>query len=417
MRAKTISVLTSLLLLSLISCGGGDSDNNPANGGDEPTIRIGLLTSLTGALERLGPSHRAAAEMATREINAAGGILGRQIELVIADSETDPVASGQNAQTLIAKGVAAIVGPGISSATLKVANEITIPQEILLVSHGATSAAITSLDDNDLVWRTAASDNIKAKIAAGVAFDLGAQKVGVIFIDNSFGRGLAEEFATQYAALGGEVVNNIAYPELTGDEISSYDYRIHVDLVMDGEPDLIYMITFADDGSKIAIAADARVSDAYRPLFLAELPPSTGSLAEIGIYDGLYGVEQESPDSPNHAQFAREFRAQFDSDPDLFADSIYDALYLIALAIEQAGSAESPAIAAELRAISAGGTQINVGEIARGLELIRQNADIDYEGASGSINFDANGDVASATYRVWKVENGAFVNLETITFP
>ena len=409
-NAKACRLLKCLLLpLALGAC--GDDGKGPAAAGGD-AIKIGLLTTLTGALGRQGPTHRAAADMAVREINAAGGVLGRELEVVVADSETDP---GQG--LLLDGGVAAIVGPIISSATLRVAEEVAIPRGALILSPASTSPEISGLDDDGLVWRTAASDVLKAQVAAGLAFDLGARRAGVVFVDNSFGRGLADEFARLFVELGGAVPNRVPYPELTGNEIEAYDYRLHVAQVMEGEPDLIYFITFVEDGAKIAIAADARVSDAYSPIFLAEIPPAAGALSEAGIYEGLYGVEQASPASANHRLFLERYRELFSSEPDLFADAVYDAVYLLALAMERAGGTGSREIAARLAEVSAGGAPVNVGEAAKGLDLARRGEDIDYEGASGSIEFDGRGDVASATYRIWKVENGTIIDLETVLLP
>ncbi|MFT5090437.1 MAG: branched-chain amino acid transport system substrate-binding protein [Candidatus Latescibacterota bacterium] len=404
------------LLLTFSSCGGGD-DKSTNTGDSTAPIKIGLLTTLSGALSRWAPSHRAAALMALREINEAGGVLGRELELVVADTGTDPDQAVIGARELIDQDVALILGPVISSATLKVAREVTIAQGILLISPASTSAEISTLEDDDLVWRTAASDLIKAKVAAEVAFDSGARRAGVIFIDNSFGVGLSDEFATQFVLLGGEIINSVPYPELSGNEIENYDYRSHVNLVMNNEPDLVYLISFADDGEKIAIAADALVTDDYRPQLLVEIPPSIESLTQIGLYEGLLGVEQQSPTSANHRLFLSNYIAQYDAEPELLADALYDAFYLAALAIQQASSTQGPDIAAQLRDASTGGTPINVGEYARALELLNQGADIDYEGASGSIEFDSHGDVSTATYRVWKVGNGAFVDVKTVSFP
>ena len=405
--------LSSLLAFS--SCGGDDK----STGADMDTapVKIGLLTTLSGALSRWAPSHRATAQMALSEINDAGGVLGRKVELVVADSGTDPDQAVLSARALIDQGVAVILGPVISSATLKVAREVAIAQDIPLISPTSTSSEISALEDNNLVWRTAASDLVKAKVAAEVAFDSGARRAGIIFIDNSFGIGLADEFTTQFVSLGGEVINLIAYPELSGNEIENYDYRAHVNLVMNNEPDLVYLISFADDGDKIAIAADGLVSADYRPQFLVELPPSVESLSQIGIYEGLLGIEQQAPASANHRLFLSNYIAQYDSEPVLFADALYDAFYLAALAIQQAGSTEGSKIAAQLHGVSTAGTPVNVDEYARALELLDQGIDIDYEGASGSIEFDTRGDVSTATYRVWRVENGAFVDVKTVSFP
>jgi branched-chain amino acid transport system substrate-binding protein len=404
-----------LIVTLLFGCGGDSSSTAPTN--DAEPIRIGQLTTLTGALAQLGTSWRATAEMAVAEINAAGGVLGRPLELVIADTETDPAAAVVGARSLLARGVVGIVGPQISSATLRVAREVTVAGKVPIISPSSTAAEISTLEDDDMVWRTAASDIFKGKIVAKYAYDTGSRRAAIIFIDNSFGRGLSDEFISTFEGLGGEVINRINYPELDGDAIGEYDYRPHTEAVMSGEPDLVYVISLTEDGVKIMISADAAVSDTYRPRFMSELAPSTDLLALVSIYEGLSGLEQRSPTTANRALFVSNFVSRYDLEPEQFADGIYDAIYLLALAMEQAGSTEAEAITGALRSVSSSGAAINVADFARAKALIASGTDIDYEGASGSIDFDANGDVASGTFRVWTVENAAFVDVTTITFP
>jgi len=100
-----------------------------------------------------------------------------------------------------------------------------------------------------------------------------------------------------------------------------------------------------------------------------------------------------------------------------FADGLYDAIYLLALAMEQGGSTDAAVITANLQSVSRGGAAVNVADFSRARSLIGNGTDIDYEGASGAIGFDSNGDVTSGTFRVWKIENAAFADVTTITFP
>ena len=90
---------------------------------------------------------------------------------------------------------------------------------------------------------------------------------------------------------------------------------------------------------------------------------------------------------------------------------------MLALAIEQGGSTDADVIVSQLRDVSLSGAAVNVADFARAKTLIDNDLDIDYEGASGSIDFDAHGDVTSGTFRVWQVQNAAFADVITITFP
>ncbi|MBT4099015.1 MAG: ABC transporter substrate-binding protein [Gemmatimonadetes bacterium] len=404
-----------LLGLLIASCGGDSGSTGPKT--DETPILIGQLTTLTGALDRLGGSWRATATLAVDEINAGGGVLGRPLQLVVADSETDPDAAVAGAQSLVAQGVVAIVGPQISSAALRVAREVTIAANIPIISPSATAAEITGLEDNHLVWRTAASDILKGRIVADYAYEIGARRAGVIFVDNSFGRGLSEEFIDAFESLGGEVLNRVNYPELDGDAIETYDYRPHAEAVAAGEPDLIYVIAFGADGVKIMISSDGLVTDEYRPQFLSELAPSADLLPLVAIYEGLLGLEQQSPTTVSRSSFVSNYQDRYGGEPVQFADGLYDAIYLLALAMEQGGSTDAAVITANLQSVSRGGAAVNVADFSRARSLIGNGTDIDYEGASGAIGFDSNGDVTSGTFRVWKIENAAFADVTTITFP
>jgi len=420
MKAKPTdrSLCWLLTALTAILLGCGDDASGPTETDDDaPPIKIGLLTTLSGALSRIGPAHRAAVNMAAEEINDGGGVLGRTIEIVVADTGTDPEKATAGARELIAQDVAAIVGPNISSSVIEVATKVTVPEGMLLISPSATAGEITALEDDGLIWRTAASDAFKGKIAAHYAFESGSRTAGLLLIDNSFGRGLAAEFAAEFTRLGGRVVNTIDYPELRIEEIEGYDYRPHLVEVMEEEPDLIYLISLVEDGIKIVISANDLLSSTYHPRFLSEIPPTEQLLGEVGTYEGLIVISQESSTDQNHVVFLEKYQDRYQSAPELFTESAYDALYLLALAMGQAGSTAPADIAAQLQSVSSGGTKIGVGEFTHAAELIAQVQDIDYDGASGAIDYDANGDVTSGTFQVWKIEDGRFADAGLLTFP
>ena len=175
----------------------------------EPTgepIKIGTLIDTTGDLAIFGPSIVLATDLAALLINEAGGIDGRPVELIHRDSGTSPQIATDAASALVnVDGVEAIVGSLSSGVTLAVAESVTIPNGVVLVSPASTSPAISSLDDNDTVFRTTVSDALQGVIAAQAASQLGYDNVATIYINNAYGEGLSTVFQETFEGLGGTV--------------------------------------------------------------------------------------------------------------------------------------------------------------------------------------------------------------------
>ena len=169
-------------------------------------IKIGTLIDATGDLAVFGPPIVLATDLAALLINEAGGIDGRQIEMVHRDSGTSPQIATDAASALVnIDGVEAIVGSLSSGVTLAVAESVTIPNGAVLVSPASTSPAISSLDDNDLVFRTTVSDAFQGVILAQLANELGYQNVATMYINNAYGEGLSTVFSETFESLGGTV--------------------------------------------------------------------------------------------------------------------------------------------------------------------------------------------------------------------
>jgi branched-chain amino acid transport system substrate-binding protein len=416
---KTIRfTVTALALVCFWSCGGSDSGSGPEKGAD--TFRIGLLFPMSGPWVK-GPAWRNAAEMAAAEINRNGGVLGRQIELLIADTETVPERAAIEAQNLVEAGVSAIVGAAASSSTVLAAERATVPGGILLISPASTSPSISGLDDNGLVWRTVASDIFQGRIAAQYAYEQGARRAGILFVDNPYGQGLAAAFSAEFGRLGGETINSVAYPELSSTGIDGFDYGSRVRAAFSGEPDLFYMITYDQDGAKITVVAAGHITDDYRPLFLGCDGNQSQAFVDNSapkVVEGMIGTLQApSEDDPGYVAFAQGYAKLYGIEPESFSESTYDAVYLVALAAARAGSLESPAIAAHMQTVSVGGQTVGPADYASALQRLAAGGDIDYRGATGAVDFDANGDMASGAFRIWRIEGGRFVTLRSVAFP
>jgi branched-chain amino acid transport system substrate-binding protein len=420
MISKARCILLCLLLLT--GCGSGDGDSNGAGPAEqEPTIKIGLLTELAGLWEQFGLPWELAAKMAIEEINAGGGVLDRDLELISLHAEPDVAAMKENAQTLIDRGAVAIVGPAFSEIFPAVANEVALPQGMLLITPSVTSPTLSKLDDDGLVWRTAPSDALLGKVASRYAREtLGRQTAGILVLDNAYGQGLAETFSAEFTAQGGQVLTQVPYPNLSSEEVAAYDYREHIEELVGGEPDLLFLTAREEQIAKITIALKNHLGDSYKPALLTSANRSGDWLANAdpSVVEGMRGIVPiPSQDSPGYRTFSTRFKEKYQVDPVQFADGVYDAFYLLALAMEQADSAIPGDIAAQLQSVSAGGTKVGVGEYSRARQLIGQPADIDYDGASGAIDFESNGDVPNGSYSIWEISSGQFADIESITFP
>ena len=168
-------------------------------------VKIGTLLDLTGALEAYGKPIQNGAILAAEQLNAAGGPLGRKIELIHRDSQTDPTAGIDAAKKLVELDkVVAIVGALSSGVTIPVATSVTIPSGIVQISPASTSPQLTDLQDNDLLFRTCPSDALQGKVSGRLAKTLGFQTVSTIYVNNPYGSGLSKTFSQTFGEHGGK---------------------------------------------------------------------------------------------------------------------------------------------------------------------------------------------------------------------
>ncbi|MEE3042906.1 MAG: ABC transporter substrate-binding protein [Candidatus Latescibacterota bacterium] len=212
----------------------------------------------------------------------------------------------------------------------------------------------------------------------------------------------------------------IAYPELSSDQIDAFDYSGVVERAFGEQPDLIYLITYDQDGAKITVAATNHVTDDYIPTFLGCDGNASQAFLDNsapGITEGMVGTVPIAPeDHVDYLAFVARV-ARYGIEPETFSESTYDAVYLLALATLHAQSVEPTRIAASMQTVSVGGTPVTAAQFSLARNLLRTGEDIDYTGAAGSLDFDDVGDILSGTYRIWRVEGGSFSVIQTTAFP
>ncbi|WP_433081628.1 ABC transporter substrate-binding protein [Dactylosporangium sp. CA-052675] len=159
--------------------------------GQKPALKYGLLLPKTGALAFQGPPMFAAAKLAIKEINEAGGVLGQQVQVVEGDDGTNPEIAKATAAQFIAQGVAVIIGAGASGVSAAVIPQVALAGRVM-ISPSATSDALTKVDDKGFFFRTSPPDKLQAKAVADIIMRDGHTKVAIIARDDNYGSGLAE---------------------------------------------------------------------------------------------------------------------------------------------------------------------------------------------------------------------------------
>lgn len=405
-RSKVVrsAVMLSALGLALAACSSDSSDTSseatdaasaPAAEGNGSLV-IGTLLPQTGSLAFLGPPEFAGVNLAAQEINAAGGVNGGDVEIIDGDSgDTSTNIAAQTVDRLISQGADAIVGAASSSVTLTVIDKVT-SSGVAMVSPANTSTELTTYPDQGLYSRTAPPDTLQGQVLADQALEDGNQSICILALQDAYGEGLANVVETVFTDNGGEVTETIIY------DPKAASFEAEVGRCAATNPDGIVLIGFDESKKILQELIKQGVGPQDTQLYLVDGNLSN-TLAE-GLPDGIMeGVKGTLPG----AEASDEFQAALlETDPNLvdfsYAAESYDAVVLIALAAIQAGDDSGASIAANIASVSG---QNDEGEVCESFEacktLLEEGKDINYEGQSGPINLDDNGDPARAAMGVY----------------
>lgn len=388
---------SSALLLSACASGTDTATDTAAADGVQPiaagdrdlSLKIGSLLPTTGGLAFLGPPEIAGVDLGVVEVNEADA--GMTVEVIHRDSgDTTTDTATVSTTDLLGQGVQAIVGAASSGVSKTVIDQI-VAAGVVQFSPANTSADFTTWEDNGLYWRTAPSDVLQGEVLGNLIAEDGNSTLGIIYLNDAYGSGLAKFTAEAFEAAGGTVVAEEMFNE--GD--TSFDSQVNA--VMAEKPDAIALITFEQIKTiaPVLIAAGATGDQ----LYLCD-----GNIADFskdfapGLLEGAKGT-YPGLDASKLGDFNDRLLAV---DPALtdftYAAESYDALVLIALASYAANSTDPATFAKYLRQVSGGaGDGEKVTTFADGAALLKEGKQIDYDGPSGPVTFDENGDPTEAT--------------------
>lgn len=398
-----MTIRASIVALTVVAAVG---TSTTANG--QESVKIGVLAGVTGPLANFIPPMLDSVNLVVQQVNDQGGLLdGQSMEIVIADTQAAAQPAVDAANKLVGvENVAAIWGALSSGATLAAATSVAVPNKVVMLSPTATSPEMTGLNDDDYIFRVVASDDYQGKVLADIVKEEGINKVAVTYVNNDYGVGIARTFIDAYKTAGGEVTGEQKHEE------KSASYRAELATLAGGEPEALVVIAYAG-GSGISIVRQSLENGLFDRFIGTDGLRDNKLIEELGE-ENLATTFFSSPTSPPGTTAQEKFKGAYEAayetaEDKIFIEQSYDAAFLLALAVEQAGSADRAAIRDALRAVAGPpGEVIEPGEWAKAKELIAAGTDINYEGVGGSLDFDDVGDV-TGFFGKFVVENGSYI--------
>ena len=352
---------------------------------DLSAINIGYFGDLSGPTFNYGQSGRNGVLMAADEINQAGGINGRKIDIILEDDQGSPELAATLANKLARQDkVVSIIAGGASGSSLA-AGPIAQSARVPMISPSGTNPAVTQI--GEYIFRVCFIDPFQGEVMARFASrTLSAKKAAILVDYNSpYSRGLTEFFEMSFTKLGGQVVSKQSYTQ--GDS----DFKGQLSTIKSAAPDVIYLPGYYSEVA--GIAKQARQLGLTQPLLggdgwdAPELWPLAGDSINGSFISNHYSVENPSPQVQ---KFVHDYKLRYGNlVPDAHAALAYDAMRFLADAIQRAGTAES----AKLRDALAGTK--------------------DFPGVTGIISMDSQRNAVKPA-AILKLENGSYVFQETI---
>lgn len=393
------AALLGAACLALAACGGGgdepstgSSQSAPAAAGDG-VLKIGTLLPQTGSLAFLGPPEFAGVHLAEKEINDAGGVLGKPIVVSDTDSgDTSTDIATQSVNKLLTEKADVIVGAASSSVSLSVIDKIT-GAGVVQISPANTSDQFTTYNDKGLYFRTAPPDKLQGRVLGDLILQDGSENVALLVLQDAYGTGLAKNAKAAIESGGGKVVAEVTY------DPKAADFSAEVGKVKAANPQAIALIGFDETKKIVPKLVEAGLTAAKTKWYFVDGNLSNyGNEFPNGTFNGSKGTQ---PGAKVTDEFKQKMLA---TDPKLkdfnYGPESYDATVLSALAAEAAKSDAPSEISKKLAEVSKGGEKCTTYKQCK--DLLAAGKDIDYDGVSGPVEWDNAGDPAEATIGIYQ---------------
>ena len=407
-------VMFALMSLSagvlLTSCQGGESTDSG--------LKLGTLAPTTGDLASIGQNWPAAVQLAVDTINECGGVNEASVSLVSEDSQTDPSA-GSTAMTKLAEvdGVAGVVGAFASSVS-GAAVDVAVRNNVMMVSPGSTSPVFTERAQNgefDGYWaRTAPPDTYQSQALAALAEKQGFADVSTVAINNDYGVGFEQQFVEAFKADGGNIVGQ---PVRYDPKATTLDSEAKA--AFENNPDAVAAVLYAETGSVLLKSAFENGYLDGVTVLLTDGVYSDDFVRQVGkTSDGqsiIAGALGTVPGADGQAleDFTTLWNEKTGKELTAYVPHNWDAAVLMMLAAEASDANIGEGIKSQILEV-ANAPGVEVSDACEAMELVRQGEDINFQGASGNVDIDENGDVVGS-YDVWQVgEDGSLSVIDKV---
>ena len=415
--AAGVAVLAAMVTLA--ACGSDGTSSGP----QKLDLKIGDLVARTGFLDQFGVPAQQAADLAADEIRKAAAKAGAQHKITVThvDYRSAPREAVEYAGKFVDTGSSCLVGPWSGAHVARVATKVTIPRKVLQIAPAASGDALSKAEDRGYLNRVVPPDRLQAHALVELLDDKlrgGARgkKVNVGTLESTYGEQLTKEFDDAWTGKGGQVGQQETY------RADDADLADKTKSLGSGDPDAWVFFDFAQTygriGNDLLNSKDAKFTPkrAFGTDSLATRQlAATAPLAS----DGLRGVAISAPKRGQAAtEFDKRFQARGEAERQTFDAQQFDAVVLCYLSAVAAGSTKGSAMADEVRDVSAPpGRKFTWLQLDQAVKALEAGQDIDYEGASGPINMNDDGDPTAGVYDVYEFKGGKLRLDEQIAIP
>jgi branched-chain amino acid transport system substrate-binding protein len=397
---KRVLVVAIVLIFSLALISGAMAED----------IKVGTLMPSTGPLKEFGPNCENGVKLAAKQMAAAGF----EMKLIHEDSETSAIPATNAAKKLVEiDRVVAIIGALASGVTVPVAESVTSPSNVIMISPASTSPLITVLPADyakDFLFRTCPSDALQGVIAGKLAVRFN-RTAAVLYVNNPYGQGLAEQFKKSFEKRKGKVLAMVPH-----DEKAAESYTAELRKALEGNPDRLAAFSYPEH-AKVYLK-EAIEFFKYNKFLFCDGTKSEDIAKALGAkaVEGQMGTAPGSAGGTPFVIFNADYRAEYGKLPPLpFITNAYDATAVVGLAAYAAKVKGLPLNSTNIRdnlreVANPPGDIIKPGEFKQAFDLLKAGKKINYEGAAGSVDFDRHGDVETPI-EVWKYSNGQIVTV------
>lgn len=414
---RGVACLLVALSLALLAASVGGSSSRAASatfgaakGQQKPvTLTIGNLLELTGPLSAFGPPMEKAANLAAAVANRASrrAHVPLTVKVVSADTQGDPQAALQAARTLVNDGASCLTGPATTPETVAIANGVTARKNILLWPQ-AGSSAVTTLKDNDTVFRSVANDvsQAKAEVTAIKLFLHGAngKTVSVAYRNEPYGEDLATLFGKDWQAAGGKIQGPVAF------DPNEASYDSEAAKIVSGKPDAFYIVDYPDTWVKMGAALLRTGKFDANKLFVSTAMAFSSVPANIPAAS-LEGAKGVRPGTVESTKAYKEFDQLWNQAGGVAHYSLdantFDSVLACFLAAVGAHSNDPAKIKGELRKVTnPPGPTYSFANLFSAVKALERGKKINFEGVSGALTLDKAGDPTGTLYDIFQFSGG-----------